>query len=226
MAVTRQAYEWRAVVPQGQEVNKTGHPILGKNDLAYTNTFVVPSLEAGHPVDIMWGGKGNNLRTSANTKATQLIIIDGLACWPPQSNINVYVDDHYFFEAPDYSAVNGLSGNMVPFPEPNARNIFTHEAFREHLHPPIIINPLSTWGVFWSPDSANATFVPTSDDQVPRAFVRYFLVDGPDLLIAQQLQKLHLPLSMRNFVKYRQDVLRWHNMGDSHVFRVNDEVDS
>ena len=115
---------------------------------------------------------------------------------------------------------------MVPFPEPNARNIFTHEAFRDKLHPPIIVEPLSTWGVFWSPDYSNAAFVPTSDDQVPRAFVRYFLVDGPDLLIAQQLQKLHLPLSLRNFVKYRQDVLRWHTMGDSHVFKINDEVDS
>jgi len=224
MAITRQAYEWRAVVPQGQEVNN-GHPILGQNDSAYTDTFVVPSLRAGHPVDIMWGGKGNNLRTSANTKATQLIIIDGLACWPPESNLNVYVDDHYYFEAPDYSSIGGLSGNMVPFPEPNARNIFTHEAFRENLHPPIIVNPLSTWGIFWSPESANDSFVPTSDDQVPRAFVRYFLVDGPDLLIAQQLQKLNMPLSIRNFVKYRQDILRWHNMGDSHVFKINDEVE-
>ena len=50
-------------------------------------------------------------------------------------------------------------------------------------------------------------------------------VDGPDLLIAQQLMKLHIPLSLRNFVKYRQDVLRWHTMGDSHVFRVNEGVD-
>jgi hypothetical protein len=154
-------------------------------------------------------------------KADQLIIIDGLACWPPDANINVYVDDTYYFEAPDYSSIDGLTGNMVPFPEPNARNIFTHEAFRDGLYPPIIVEPGSTWGVFWSQDTANGTFSPTEDDQIPRAFVRYFLVDGPDVLVAQQLQKLGIPLTLRNFVRYRQDVLRWQIMGDSYVFRVN-----
>jgi hypothetical protein len=114
---------------------------------------------------------------------------------------------------------------MVPFPEPNSENIFTHEAFREGIYPPIIIQPNSTWGVYWSQDNANPDFNPTSDGQIPRAFVRYYLVDGPDLLIAHQLQKLNLPLTLRNFQKYKQDILRWQTMGDSHVFRLNEGVD-
>lgn len=232
MAITRQAYEWRGVVPQGTVVSKIGHPILGRwtsddesAGRTYSETIVVPDLPDGSPVDIWTGGRGNNLKTSAMLKADQLIIIDGLACWPPDANINVYVDDTYYFEAPDYSSIDGLTGNMVPFPEPNARNIFTHEAFRNGLYPPIIIEPGSTWGVFWSQDTANGTFNPTSDDQIPRAFVRYFLVDGPDVLVAQQLQKLGMPLTLRNFVRYRQDLLRWQIMGDSYVFRVNSGED-
>ena len=228
MAIARQAYEWRAVVPEGTSVSKTGHTVLGRwtseDQTAgrhYSETIVVPDLPEGFPVDIWTGGKGNNLKTSAMLKADQLIIIDGLACWPPDANINVFVDDTYYFEAPDYSSIDGLTGNMVPFPEPNARNIFTHETFRDGLYPPIIVEPGSTWGVFWSQDTANGTFSPTEDDQIPRAFVRYFLVDGPDVLVAQQLQKLGIPLTLRNFVRYRQDVLRWQIMGDSYVFRVN-----
>jgi len=244
MAITRQAYEWRGLVPRDVDYAGVisagpdyviGQPILGsfEKDAALPATdqqkpwqqFVVPDIKRGYPIEIMWGQKGNNLKTSANSKNTELLIIDGLACWPPDSNLNVYVNDRYYFEAPDYSSVAGLSGNMVPFPEPNSLNIFTHECFRNGIYPPVIVEPLSSWGVFWNSETDITAFVPTDDDQVPRAFVRYFLVDGPDLLIAQQLMKLHIPLSLRNFVKYRQDVLRWHTMGDSHVFRVNEGVD-
>lgn len=236
MAITRQAYEWRGVVTTGTTVCRTGHPVLGDwtaadgtaggPTTAYNNTISVPAFEGGMPLDIMWGGKGNNLRTSATTKENQLLILDGLACWPTDSNINVYVDDTYYFEAPDYSSISGLTGNMVPFPEPNADNIFTHEAFREGIYPPLVIDGGSTWGVFWNKDNDNSVFVPTADSQVPRAFVRYYLVDGSDYLIAKQLMKLNFPLTLRNFTKYKQDVLRWNNMADSHVFRLNDEVDA
>ena len=230
MAITRQAYEWRGVVTTGTTVCRTGHPVLGDwtaadgtaggPTTAYNNTISVPAFEGGMPLDIMWGGKGNNLRTSATTKENQLLILDGLACWPTDSNINVYVDDTYYFEAPDYSSISGLTGNMVPFPEPNADNIFTHEAFREGIYPPLVIDGGSTWGVFWNKDNDNSVFVPTADSQVPRAFVRYYLVDGSDYLIAKQLMKLNFPLTLRNFTKYKQDVLRWNNMADSHVFRL------
>ena len=171
MAITRQAYEWRGVVPTGTVVSKNGHPVLGTwtagSGLTYDQTITVPPFEGGMPLDIMWGGKGNNLKTSANTKQNQLLIIDGLACWPTDANINVYVDDTYYFEAPDYSSINGLTGNMVPFPEPNADNVFTHEAFREGIYPPIIVDEGSTWGVFWNKDNDNPAFSPTADSQIP-----------------------------------------------------------
>ena len=92
MAITRQAYEWRGVVTTGTTVCRTGHPVLGDwtaadgtaggPTTAYNNTISVPAFEGGMPLDIMWGGKGNNLRTSATTKENQLLILDGLACWP------------------------------------------------------------------------------------------------------------------------------------------------
>ena len=69
MAITRQAYEWRGVVPTGTTVSKNGHPILGTwtagSGLTYDQTISVPAFEGGMPLDIMWGGKGNNLKTSA-----------------------------------------------------------------------------------------------------------------------------------------------------------------
>ena len=109
MAITRQAYEWRGLVPRDVDPDGVistgpdyviGQPILGSFELTIKppaaqpkpwQQYVVPDIERGHPIEIMWGQKGNNLKTSANTKHTELLIMDGLACWPPDSNLNVYI---------------------------------------------------------------------------------------------------------------------------------------
>ena len=59
-----------------------------------------------------------------------------------------FIDENYYYDAPDYSAINGLSGYTVPFPEPNYANIFTVESFKKGIGPPIYVMPGSTWGVF------------------------------------------------------------------------------
>ena len=151
MAITRQAYEWRGVVPTGTTVSKNGHPILGTWTAGSGLTYIRPSRFPLSRAVCLWTSCGVARETTSKPpqyQAEPVTIIDGLACWPTDANINVYVDDTYYFEAPDYSSINGLTGNMVPFPEPNADNVFTHEAFREGIYPPIIVDAGSTWGVF------------------------------------------------------------------------------
>ena len=40
------------------------------------------------------GGYGNNTKTSAHVLANQMVIIDSLACWPPDANLNIFIDDN------------------------------------------------------------------------------------------------------------------------------------
>tara|TARA_B100000902_G_scaffold380403_1_gene415779 strand:- start:3545 stop:4519 length:975 start_codon:yes stop_codon:yes gene_type:complete len=184
MAVRRQAFEWRNVIPcynDSQTLYTTlpyvlGHPVLDCNPyvapaaiptnlstppskeyrydvlgakFGQLNTNIaVPLISGNQPIGLFTGGYGNNTKTSAHVLENQMIIIDSLGCWPPDANLNIFVDENYYYDAPDFSAVNGLSGYTVPFPEPNYANIFTVESFKQGVDPPIYIMPGSTWGVF------------------------------------------------------------------------------
>lgn len=221
MSVRRQAAEWRNVVPQGVTVVKPQHPILGRWTTAdevagrtYEETIVGAQVVANIPVDMFNGGIGNNLATTAQLTATQLIVLDSLACWPLDASINIHIDDTYYFEAPDYSSIKGLSGYMVPFPEPNALNIFTHEVFQHGIDPPIYIFPGQTWGVYISLEQTAGGSSPTADDQLVRCFVKYLLIDGSDFLISQKMLELGIPVTWSNIQKFRQDLTRFQLMAD------------
>ena len=173
MAIRRQAYEWRNVCPIGQK-SVIGHPVLDPvpstltGNWVYTaprsrstgvqdSQIVAPTIEGGLPIPIFTGMQGNTLKTSAHVLAIQMVIIDSLSCWPPEANVNVFVNDTYYFEAPDYSAIRGLSGFTVPFPEPNYPQYFTVESFKDGIDPPIYIFPGDTWGVYLTfPEKTNA----------------------------------------------------------------------
>lgn len=176
MAVRRQAYEWRNVIPTysdnqsryNRDPYVIGHPVLDCNpyvapesnptsastppsaDYAnnLNNNIASPLIQGNLPIGLFTGGYGNNTKTSAHVLANQMVIIDSLACWPPDANLNIFIDENYYYDAPDYSAINGLSGYTVPFPEPNYANIFTVESFKKGIDPPIYVMPGSTWGVF------------------------------------------------------------------------------
>ena len=120
------------------------------------DNIIIPVIPGGQPVGLFTGQYGNNIKTSAQVLDNQMIIIDFLSVWPPTANLNIFVDENYYYDAPDYSALNGLSGFTVPFPEPNFANLFTVESFKHGIDPPIYVLPGSTWGVFWSgPDEVS-----------------------------------------------------------------------
>ena len=50
--------------------------------------------------------------------------------------------------------------------------------------------------------------VPTTDDQIARAYVRYLLIDGPDMLIAKRLLAQNIPISAENIQWYKQNLIR------------------
>jgi len=153
MAVRRQAYEWRNVIPTysdnqsryNRDPYVIGHPVLDCNPYvapesnptststpptanyaaSLNNNIASPLIPGNLPIGLFTGGYGNNTKTSAHVLANQMVIIDSLACWPPDANLNIFIDNNYYYDAPDFSAINGLSGYTVPFPEPNYANIFT-----------------------------------------------------------------------------------------------------
>ncbi len=192
MAVRRQAFEWRNVIPSyvsssnrqrlyEGDPSVIGHPVLDCNPFTlplttpvYNSTpptgsyssnlndnIAVPLIPGGQPIGLFTGGWGNNIKTSAHVLDNQMVIIDALACWPPDANLNIFVDENYYYDAPDYSAINGLSGYTVPFPEPNYGDLFTVESFKNCIDPPIYVMPGSTWGVFLSFASTVGAGVPT-----------------------------------------------------------------
>ena len=221
MAIRRQAAEWRNVVPQGDRKVRPTHPVLGRWTAAdesagrtYNETIETVGINPGDVVGVFTGGIGNNLVTSAHLKATEMIIIDSLSCWPPDASINVFVNSQYYFEAPDYSSVSGLSGYTVPFPEPNELNIFTFESFLEGIPTPIVIEPESTWGIYYTVEKATHDGSPTRDGQIGRVFVKYLLIDGSDLLLVNQMKELSIPITWSEIQRFRQDLIRHGLMAD------------
>ena len=139
MAVRRQAFEWRNVIPcynDSQTLYTTlpyvlGHPVLDCNPyvapeaiptnlstppskeyrydvfgcevLVNLNTNIaVPLISGNQPIGLFTGGYGNNTKTSAHVLENQMIIIDSLGCWPPDANLNIFVDENYYYDAPDF----------------------------------------------------------------------------------------------------------------------------
>jgi hypothetical protein len=110
MAVRRQAFEWRNVMPIGETVILNNHPVLVPN-----NVHTVP-LRAGIPYDIFVGNVGNTLDVPGELKAFQYIVLDAVAVSPPTLQAQIYVNTTRYFQNPDRTVSQGISGNIVPYP--------------------------------------------------------------------------------------------------------------
>lgn len=208
MSIRRQAYEWRNVMPTGQQVSRTGHPVLVEGNIQTTD---LPA----NPIDIFCGNFGNTLEVPAALKATQFVVIDHIACWPQESAVNIRINDTYYYQAPSGETAVGLPGGAVPFPEPNNEQIYTMEIFQHGLVPPVYVLPGQTWGIEYDalvPVALNAS--PTTDADIARAYVKYLLLDGPDMLIAQKLLGNHLPVTEATVSWYKRILIRQRLLAD------------
>mgnify|MGYP003675810090 CR=1 FL=1 len=110
MSMRRQVFEWKNIMPVGETISLNKSPILKPNNV---HTLALP---ANIPVDIFIGGKGNNLDIPAELSATQYVVIDAIAVWPQNLAAQIYVNTTRYFENPDGTVSEGITGNLVPYP--------------------------------------------------------------------------------------------------------------
>ena len=180
-------------MPTGDTVVLNKNPILKPNDV---HTIALPT---NIPIDIFIGGKGNNLDIPAELSATQYIVIDAIAVWPQTLAAQIYVNTTYYFENPDRTVSEGITGNIVPFPN--------------GLNPPVNIAPGQTWGIEVTPllDIPEYTGSNATDVNTAFCFVKYLLIDGADALVAKQLISAGWDLTVENIQRFKQDLVK-HNL--------------
>jgi hypothetical protein len=214
MGLRRQAYEWRNIVPTGQTVSNTGHPIL-TYDAAGVVQGTVQEISANVPVDIMVGGIGNNLEEPAMLRAHQFVVIDYLAAWPVDSAfLNIRIGTTRYFQDPSGVPDLGMPAAAMPFnPADTPTQFLGHYNI---LNPPVYVLPGQTWGIeFATSETLNAgSPVPTADTEIARAYVRYLLIDGPDMLIAMRLLEQNIPVSAETIQWFKRQLIRHSLMAD------------
>lgn len=204
MAIRRQAHEWRNIMPIGERVNLNSHPVLVPNNV---NSIFMP---AGIPVDIFIGNIGNTLDIPAELKAFQYIVLDAIAVSPQHLSAQIYVNTTRYFQNPDGTVSEGISGKVVPFP--NGQNGVINYDYVDGLTPPLYISPGQTWGVEVTPiaDIIGYEGALLTDDVIAFCYVKYLLIDGVDSLVAKALISAGWPLTVENIQKYKEIVAKNH----------------
>ena len=232
----RQAYEWRGLIPSAtwpEPYTLNLQPVLSA-------TPVIPQIMANADYDIFVGGLGTNLAIPGFVKATQFIVIDEISCWPPQSTIQPWVDTTRYFQLPDGSTGEGLTGYAVPFipgggSAYSALGIYNVYSFKDT---PMYVKPGQTWGVYWRwphntaqtlpiwkntagiPLTVDYTAGPTNagdnagDLRIPRVYLEYVLYDGIDAIIANRLVRQGDTVSVRKVEAYKRALIRYKLMAD------------
>jgi hypothetical protein len=223
MSMRRQGYEWRALVPgtgSTQRYVTTGQVILP------VAGGTIPSIQDRIYYDIMVGGLGNNVEIPGHIRATQFVVIDHVACWPPGSAVQIRIDTTHYFAGPDENDAAGMPALASPFPEPNGDGILTRPSLMGGLDPSIYVLPGQTWGVEWvliddyynGPGGyATTTDVSTTseDKLIPRAWVEYLLLDGADAVIAMDLLRESIPVTADNIQWFKRMLIRQRLLADS-----------
>ena len=204
MAVRRQAFEWRNVMPIGETVILNNHPVLVPNQV-----HTVP-LRAGIPYDIFVGNVGNTLDVPGELKAFQYIVLDAVAVSPPTLQAQIYVNTTRYFQNPDRTVSQGISGNIVPYP--NGKGGIINYDYQEGLQPALYISPLQVWGIEVTPleDIPEYTGADVTDANIAFCYVKYLLIDGVDALVAKALIDAGWELSVENIQKYKEIVAKNH----------------
>ena len=222
MSVRRQAYEWLGVISaqeqsEGRPYTLHGTPVC--TPLSSTDTgCYIPAFVLQRPFDIMVGGYGTNIEIPGELRAFQFIVIDSIACWPPQGAVNIRINTTYYFCDPTgRTGTNtnfGIPGRAAPFPSPNAQGVITMPALWNGLQPPLYVLPGQAWGVDFTMVSNggwDGSFDYTAeqgpnvaDGAVPRAYVLYLLIDGADALIAMKLLRDGIPVTAENLNWYKR----------------------
>jgi len=139
-----------------------------------------------------------------------------LTSWVPNGFVQIVVNTTGYYQDPQNTWQNGISGDAAPYP---ASLNDVPGAFA--LKPSIYILPEQTWDLRYTMMNdlagyvaARTAYTPTLSTTIPitttlaRCYVQYYLFDGADSLIYQQLLELGIVITVDNVEWYKKMLLK------------------
>jgi hypothetical protein len=139
-----------------------------------------------------------------------------LTSWIPNGFVQIVVNTTGYYQDPQNTWQNGISGDASPYPASLADVPKSYE-----LKPSIYILPEQTWDFRYTMMNdlsgyvaARAAYTPSLSTVIPastnlaRCQVQYYLFDGPDSLICHQLLELGIPINVENVEWYKKMLLK------------------
>ena len=222
MVVRKQLYEWTL----------TGLGAFNSDD--YPN--------AGEEVSIFTGGYGNNITEANLIREANFVVIHqfgstpgvivpnvagdfaatGIVCgvyltgWVPNCFVLVFLDTTGYYQDPQNVFSGGISGEATPYPATTAVRPSNYQ-----LSPPVYILPDQTWDIrvtFMNDLDAfmadeGLTTIPATT-VLGQVFMQYWLFDGSDALIANNLLDFGIDVTVDNVEWFRRQLLMRQGLDD------------
>ena len=220
MTVTRQVYEWTlSGVEIVADVNKI--PFAG----VPFSIFVGPYGRSGRmDSDTL---TRNKTEVPPFVAEDAFVVIEDFASTPgllpnyveaggivtsfnPNGFAQIVVDTTGYYQDPANVYAHGISGDASPYPWTGIDTEKRHY----RLTPPLYILPLQTWDVRYTMmnDLRSAVeaggFTVADSLVIARCFVQYTYYTGADAMVAQQLVKLGIPVTVDNVDWFKRQLLR------------------
>ena len=139
-----------------------------------------------------------------------------LTSWIPNGFVQIVVNTTGYYQDPQNTWQNGISGDAAPYPA-SLNDVPGAYA----LKPSIYILPEQTWDFRYTMMNdlsgyvaARTAFTPSLSTTIPitttlaQCYVQYYLFDGADSLICQQLLELGIVITVENVEWYKKMLLK------------------
>jgi len=191
MAVSYQVYEW---MNMKREVNA-----------------LPEALAAGGEYDIFTGSVGNSISNSNVVRSNQFVVMNDMSVTPFNGlSLNLRINTTKYFQNPDTTVSEGVSGLLSPYPCGNPRNIgFTlsgsiRPSFSMEKIPVYILPGQS----FTIEATATSAVGGGREGAAVGCAVVYTLYDGADALVANKLLESGFPVTEDNVNTYKMNLLQ------------------
>jgi len=192
MAVTYQVYEW---MNMKREVNAQPE-----------------ALAAGGEYDIFTGSVGNSVSNSNVVRSNQFVVMNDMSVTPFSGlSVNLRINTTKYFQNPDTTVSEGVSGLLSPYPcgNPRTKNVTLVDSVRPAFSMekiPVYILPGQSFTVEASAPQA----VPGGGGEgaAVGCAVVYTLYDGADALVANKLLESGFPITEDNVNTYKMNLLQ------------------
>ncbi len=192
MAVTYQVYEW---MNMKRQVNAQPE-----------------ALAAGGEYDIFTGSVGNSVSNSNVVRSNQFVVMNDMSVTPFSGlSVNIRINTTKYFQNPDTTVSEGVSGLLSPYPcgNPRTKNFTLVESVRPSFSMekiPVYILP----GQSFTIEATATSAVPGGGGEgaAVGCAVVYTLYDGADALIANKLLESGFPVTEDNVNTYKMNLLQ------------------